>query len=123
MVVVVVLVVAVGILALLGYVVHRAKPTRFKLSAGVWKVLTLNVEVDSEPDADAEKPAEGRRSALTESEPKELPDSEPKALPHAGSKALPKGGGDLLARLPGSSRVHRGVAQRDRKCPRGAMMV
>jgi hypothetical protein len=91
MVAVVVLVVAVGILVLLGYVVHRAKPTRFKLSAGVWKVLTLNVEVDSGPDTDAEKPPDGRHRALQEREPKTLPGGERPALPPGDTGALPTG--------------------------------
>jgi hypothetical protein len=54
--------VIIGILVLLGYVVHRARPRRFRLSAGVWKILTLNVEVDSGPDS--EKPPEGEHRAL-----------------------------------------------------------
>lgn len=82
MVAVVALVVAVGILLLLGYIVHRAKPTKFKLTAGVWKILTFNVEVESEPGTSPEKPPDGRHRAMTADGPKALPPpDEPKALP------------------------------------------
>jgi hypothetical protein len=74
MVAVTVLVVVVGILVLLGYVVHRARPTRFKLNAGLWKVLTLNVEVDSAPGTSVEKPPDGEPRELTEGKHRALPD-------------------------------------------------
>ncbi len=66
--VVLVLVIVIGILALLAFVVHRAKPKRFKLSAGLWKILILNVEVDS--GSDVEKLPEGKHRALPGSEGK-----------------------------------------------------
>jgi hypothetical protein len=79
MVAVTILIAVIGILALLGFAVHRINPKRFKLSAGVWKVLTLNVEVDSGSGTDVEKPP--NVATLT-------------ALPEADQqKALPKGGG------------------------------
>jgi len=79
------LVVIIGILLLLGYVVHRARPSRFRLNAGVWKILTLNVEVDSGPEARVEGPP---------GEPRPFPDGGQPALPQAEEpKALPTGGG------------------------------
>jgi hypothetical protein len=67
MVAVDVLVIVSLIFILLGIVVLKIKLKRFRLSAGVWKLLTLSVEMDSGPDA-------GRGPGT---EPEALPKSEP----------------------------------------------
>jgi hypothetical protein len=73
------LVVIIGILLLLGFVVYRARPHRFRLSAGVWKILTLSVEVDSGPGNDAQEPDGGSTVR------REIPASEVKALPEGAN--------------------------------------
>lgn len=66
-----VLVAVIGILVLLGYVVYRVHPKRFKLTIeGGWKQIKLNVEADSGPGADAQKPADGRHPPLPDEEQK-----------------------------------------------------
>ena len=42
------LVVAVGVLALLFYVVHVVKPHRVKASVSIWKLAEVNLEADGE---------------------------------------------------------------------------
>jgi hypothetical protein len=87
-----ILVVAVGILALLGFVVYRAKPAYFKLSAGIWKVITLNVELHSATSAEPAKPTpDEEQQALPDGEHRAIPPSdEPRALP-VGSDGEPTG--------------------------------
>lgn len=96
MVTVTILVVAVGILALLGFVVYRAKPAYFKLSAGIWKVITLNVELHSATSAEpAKPPPDQEQQTLPDGKLKALPPlEEPRALPVGsdGEPTLPPSG-------------------------------
>jgi hypothetical protein len=92
MVAVTILVAVIGVLALLGFVVYRIDPKRFKLTIeGGWKQVRLNVEADSGPGTYAEKPPEGLIRAVAENEPKELPDGERPALPPGEQRASPTG--------------------------------
>jgi hypothetical protein len=85
MVTVIVLVAVIGILLLLGYVVYRIDPKRFRLTIeGGWKRITLSVEADSVPATGAEALPDQRHRALHDGERaarKELPVSEVMALP------------------------------------------
>jgi hypothetical protein len=77
MVAVIVLVAVVGVLALLGFVVHKIDLKRFRASGELsWKRATFSVEADAAPEA--EKP-------LNVSPPGAIQEAErPKALPPGG---------------------------------------
>jgi hypothetical protein len=55
-------IVVLPVLALVFYVVRRSKPTRFKLSATLLKLVSINIEVDSE-DRPKELPLRRRSTA------------------------------------------------------------
>jgi hypothetical protein len=78
-------VVAVGILALLFYVVYVVKPKRVKVSARVWKLGEMNLEADGESSEPGKPPGE---IAHPESRPA-LPGNGLKALPGGEQKTLP----------------------------------
>ena len=54
--VVVTCLVVLPVLALVAYVVHRSRPGHFKLSASLFKVVSVSVEVESEREASRKLP-------------------------------------------------------------------
>lgn len=57
----IVCIIVLPVLALVFYVVTRSRPTRFRINATVLKLVSFNIEVDSQdkPAARAERPASG----------------------------------------------------------------